>query len=212
MIRINLLPHKKLKPIEKGLLKLRAIMLGLTVVVFIGLCYGYYLMRASISDLTNKNQKAAVELAALKVKTKEAEVYEKARLDLETKLRIIQELEKKKVPLTPLLYEINKAMTKDVWLTSLEKTGISFTLEGLGSGSRQSVDTFISHLKESPVFKDVAASDVKETTSSKAPGVTLYSFKISGKLAGYAGESPAVQTKGKKAPAKGPKPGAPKTK
>ncbi len=207
MIKINLLPHKKLKPLEKGLLKLRAIIVGIIILVALGLAFGVYFFHSSLGELRDKNVKAAKELDVIKGKVKEAEAFEKSRLELETKLNTIRELEKKKIPLTPLLDEINKAMPKDVWLTKLEKTGISFTLGGFGRDSEKSVNGFVAKLKESPVFKDIVLDDVKES-DSKTPGVTMYAFTVKGKLAGYAEETPqqappaeAVTGKGAKAPA-----------
>jgi len=208
MIKINLLPHKKLKPLEKGLLKIRAGIVGLIVLVALGLLYGFYYTHSTISNLKEDNAKASKEYDALKAKVKEGEEYEKTRQDLETKLSLIRQLEKKKLPLTSLLNEINKSMSRDVWLTGLEEKGIAFTLTGYGKDSDKNVNGFVAKLKESPVFKDIALEDIKEVDpkSSPAAGIRTYTFKVSGKLAGYAEETaPAVADtvagKGKKAPA-----------
>jgi hypothetical protein len=42
MIKINLLPHKRLKPVDKSLMRLRAAVVGLTVLVVLVMGYSFY--------------------------------------------------------------------------------------------------------------------------------------------------------------------------
>ncbi len=51
MIKINLLPHKKIKALDKNILKLRAVVLGVTVLSVLLAAYGTIHVYSKKSDL-----------------------------------------------------------------------------------------------------------------------------------------------------------------
>ncbi len=118
----------------------------------------------------------------MKKKVKEAEAYEKSRIALEQKLKTIQELEKRKVPMTPLLNGINASITRDVWLTSLSVKGPLFTIEGIARDGKKNARIFADKMQALPAFANIKVEDVKDVSTAKED---RYTFKISGKLAGY---------------------------
>jgi len=216
MIKINLLPHKKVKAVEKGVLQLRIIAFAVTALVFVGLLYGFIKLHATNSELTEQSNQTSQTLAALKKKVKDVEGFEKTRKDLEQKLTVIQELQKRRVPMSVILSELNKQTTRDIWFTSLHVGGISFELSGMARDSRSNAEAFFKKLEGSDVFYDLILEDVKEDTSIGAKkkentvsGGRKYAFKISGRLKGYEQAAPPAapqdtQIKGKAAPKAAP--------
>ena len=182
MIKINLLPHKKIKAVDKNILKLRAVVLGVTVLSVLLAVYGTIHIYSKKSDLRMQADLTKKQLDIMKKKVKEAEGYEKSRIEFEQKLKTIQELEKRKIPMTPLLNGINAAITQDVWLTSLSVKGPLFTMEGIARDSKKNAQTFADKLQELPTFSNIQVEDVKDVSTAKED---RYTFKISGKLAGY---------------------------
>jgi Tfp pilus assembly protein PilN len=182
MIKINLLPHKKVKAVEKGVQRLRMMIFALTAVVVLVLGYWSYILASEKSELAQKERQTSQQLEVLKKSVKEVAGFEKSRAELEQKLATIRELEKKKVPMTPLLNGLNALLPKEVWFTSLSVTGASFSVDGVARDNRTNAQSFVDRVAASPLFSDVQLVDVKEEPSQ---GVKKYSFKFTGRLAGY---------------------------
>ena len=184
MIKINLLPHKKIMPVEKGLQKINAVVVVVTILIVAGLILWFYLLTSKISALKDKNDEATKQLDALKTKIKDVEGYEKSRTDYEEKLKVIQELQKQKVPMSSVLGEINRSLARSVWLTSLSVTDGIVILDGMAKDDKKYIDDFEAGIKNSPLFTDIALSDVKDSTAG-GPLVKTYTFKVTAKIAGY---------------------------
>ncbi len=202
MIKINLLPHKKIKQVDKAVMKLRAMVIGVIALTVLGVGYGTIHIYSEKSARTKKVADTSQRLAVLKKKAAEAEGYEKSRLEVRQKLQTIQELNKRRIPMTPLLNGINAAMTQDVWLTALSVKGPEFSIQGIASDSRKNAQAFADALQALPTFSNVKLGDVKDISTEKKE---RYSFTLTGKLAGYEELPPAT------APAPAEKP-APKKK
>ena len=191
MIRINLLPHKKTKQAERGVQKLRMGVTALTLLVVLVLGYWFYSLASTLSELKEKEQLTNVQLQGLRAKLREVEGYEKSRAEFEQKLKIIQELEKRKMTLTPVLNEINALTTQDVWLTSLTLQGARLGLEGMCLYDRKGIDKFVQRLEGSPVFQGVTLAETKDAPPGPR-GIKIYSFKLTGMLSGAAAAAPAA--------------------
>ena len=182
MIKINLLPHKRLKPVDKSVMKLKTMVVGLTAVVVLVLGWSFYSLAARKGELNSKLEQTTQQLNSLKQKIKEVEGYEKSRKELEEKLSIIDSLDKKKVPMTLLLSELNATTTRDIWFAALKSEGPSFSLDGMARGGRKGVEAYVQRLKSDPVFADIKLDDSKEDPSQ---GAGVFVFKLSGRLAGF---------------------------
>ena len=201
MIKINLLPHKRLKPVDKSIMKLKAIVVVVTAAVVLVLGWSFYSLAAKKGELESKLDQTTQQLGTLKQKIKEVEGYEKSRKELEEKLRVISALDKKKVPMTLLLSELNASTTRDVWFAALKSEGPSFTLDGMSRDGRKGVDAYFQRLKSNPAFADLKLDDSKEDPTQ---GAGVFVFKVSGRLAGFDIQQPPQQP----APAPGGKPGS----
>ncbi|MBI5191737.1 MAG: PilN domain-containing protein [Nitrospirae bacterium] len=208
MIRINLLPHKKVKPVEKGVQRLWMILTVLSAVSVFGMAAAYFMLYSKSSDLQERTDKANTELTALKAKVTEVEGYEKSRLEYENKLALIADLQKKRAFLTPFINELNKSMIKTVWMTGLTEKDGEFTVQAMCKESRAAADEFGNALKRSPLLTNVEVKDVKDVPSG-SPGISAYSFLVTGKIAGIESlpppPAPEKAAKGKAAQGKGKK-------
>jgi len=205
MIKINLLPHKRVKPKEKGVLILQGAIVGFTILVVLGLGGGYFLLASTTSNLNAESTKTTDELTELKKKVSEVEGYESKRVENENQLKTIDQIDKSRVKLTPLMNDINKVMSRDVWLTSISVNGGSVKVEGVGL-SRDVINAFGSGIKSSATLTDVNMGDIAETPSG-TPGVKTYAFVVTANLAGYVApvQVTADKTEGKGALAAKPK-------
>ncbi len=155
MIKINLLPHKKVKQVDKAVMKLRAIVVAVIVLSLLAAGYGTVHIYLKKSNLKMQADQTKQQLNILQKKAKEAEGYEKSRLKFQQKLKTIQDLDKRRVPMTPLLNGINVAMTKDVWLTKLSVKGPEFNMEGLARDIKKNAQAFADALQALPTFSNV---------------------------------------------------------
>lgn len=183
MIRINLLPHKKVKPVEKGIIRLWVAAIALAVVLLGGLGVWYVLLSSGMGELTDQKAALDTELVGLQKKLAQVKDFEEKRKDYENKLAIIDQIEKIKIPLTPVLFELNRLVAKDVWVDSLSVKDASFTV-GLKSLKRESINPFFDTLQKSRVFSNLSL-DADQAFSPKMAGSQSYPFTVKGKIAGY---------------------------
>jgi len=185
MIKINLLPHKKVKPMEKGVLKLWIITSVVLVLSIVVSAVWWSLLSFSISDMDQQRVSLRTELDKLTKDVKAVDVFEAKRKGLEQKLVIIGQLEKQRVPLTVLFNELNKYTTlDDIWFESLSFKDDSFTIKCYGK-TEDSLNRYIGALKKSSVVDEVATTSLKEEPNKDRPGKVVYSTVLSGKLTGY---------------------------
>jgi len=183
MIRINLLPHKKVKPVEKGVIRMWIAAVVVAVVLLGGTGVVYVLSSSQISDLTEQKTSLDTELKSLQARLNKVADFEKKRKDYETKLAIIDQIEKIKIPLTPSLFEINKLVVKDVWVVSLTVQDGSFTMN-MKALDKKSITPFCETLQKSKMFSNLSL-DADQAFSPKTNGHVEYPFTVKGKLAGY---------------------------
>jgi len=182
MIKINLLPHKRVKALDKTTIKLRIAAISITCMVILVMVAVFYQLGSKSRAVDKRMQFVAVQIDSIKKKVNEVEGYEKSRKDLQQKLKTIQALQKRRVPLTILLSELNSQYPKEVWFTTLHTNGPLFNLSGMARDTKSNVDGFVGKLGSSHVLTDINLEDVKD---SSTPGSRVYVFKVSGRLAGY---------------------------
>jgi len=209
MIRINLLPHKKVKPVEKGILRLWIAAVAVAVVIFLGVAGSYALLTMEISDINDQKTAAETELKSLDAKLKKVADYEKKRKDYESKLAIIGQIEKIKIPLTPVLFEINRLVVKDIWVDKLVIKDANFTIN-FKSTTKNGINPFYETMQKSKVFSNLSINS-EEAFSPKLKGAKEFPFTVKGTIAGYEDiKRPEAKAAAAKKPA--PKKAAPQPK
>lgn len=183
MIRINLLPHKKIKPMDKGILRLWIVSIAVSAVVLLGVTGWYVVLTASISSVNSRIEEAQVQAQSLKKESDAVNAYKKATADLTAKLAVIDQIEKTKIPMTPVLSELNRLTAKDVWISSLTITDADFTINYL-SVKLNAIAPFFESMKKSELLSNLALDDSAALTP-EAANSKKYPFKVTGKIAGY---------------------------
>ncbi|BCU05371.1 PilN domain-containing protein [Allochromatium tepidum] len=129
MARINLLPWREAARQQRRqeFLTALGIALGLTAVA-VALVHFYFEDR--ISGQQARNQYLKTEIAALDRKIKEIAEIEKTKADLLARMDIIQRLQKSRPEIVRLFDELVTALPEGVYLTKLEQSERTVTLEG----------------------------------------------------------------------------------
>src|SRR3989338_4539054 len=103
--------------------------IGGVVLLFGGMGAYWWSLSSTVSTLTQQTVTLNQELAALKVKVKEVEDFEKNKKTFEEKIGIIQQLRKNQSGPVHLLEEISKNLPDPVWLVSMSEQGGEIVLD-----------------------------------------------------------------------------------
>jgi type IV pilus assembly protein PilN len=168
MIRINLLPAKESAQ-AIGQRQQRAIaMLGGVVALMI-MVLPYLLQAHQLGNLERETKTVQEEIKRFDERVKEVRDLDKLKAELQTKLRIIDDLNNKRVGPARVLGDLSVATPENLWLVDFKETANSATITGLALDN-QTIALFMRQLQSSPYFHRV---DLVETTqSSPARGVS----------------------------------------
>ncbi len=174
MIRINLLPVRqtqKRQTIQQQLLGAAAVLI-LTVI-------GCILWMATVSsradEMAAEIQKKQSELTQLDKVIGEVNEYTAKRKELEDKLKVIDDLRKGKTGPVRALDDLASEIPNRIWLTKMDESGGSVTLEGKAI-DHEDVSAFMKSLQKSKYFTSIVLGFSKSVKD--ASGATLYEFKI----------------------------------
>jgi Tfp pilus assembly protein PilN len=185
MIKINLLPHKKVKPMEAGVLKMWIALGALSILLLAGSGVMWFVQMSELGELTENKTVLTDRLVKLQQEVSQVDTFEAARKVLEQKLVIIGELTKQRVPMTTLFNELNKHTTiDDIWFESLVFKDSSFIIECFGK-TEKSVDSYYNAINKSGTFSNLGRTDINKVDNKLREGQVVYHTTISGQLAGY---------------------------
>ncbi len=147
MIRINLLPWREAARQQRRqeFLIILGAAVGLVCIAIIGQ-HLYFQDRINAQEL--RNQMLKNEIAALDRKIKEIQEIEKTKANLLARMEIIQRLQKSRPEVIRLFDELVKALPEGVYLTKLEQSGNSITVEGM-TQSNARVSAFMRRIESS---------------------------------------------------------------
>ncbi len=177
MIRINLLPSDEAKRAagRRQDLAVGALLLG-GVVLLLALAHAW--QQARIMAANRGLRRVEQQLAAIQGPYAEATRMEHQKKELRDKLRVIAELEQKKVGPVKMLADLSASTPDKLWLTDFEETNGTVKLAGLGV-DEQTIADFMRRLGTSPVFRVV---DLAETSLVTQEGVKQKKFVITGQV------------------------------
>ncbi len=175
-MRINLLPTKASRRYDTA--KQEMFLLG-GVIVAVGLLLGAWYMLAEweLDDWNERIKTTQATLEAQKKDVAKVQDFKKRNQDLETKLKVIAELTKRRVSPTRMLDELATVLTsqRKVWLTKIEEKGGKLVLEG-GAMDPENVSEFHNALiKSTALFKNVTLAVMKKATQE---GIVYHEWKI----------------------------------
>lgn len=194
MLRINLLPIRQLKKRAKARNQ---------IVTFATLLGFFLLILGAVAFVQNSNIKSA-EAAIAKLRAekktyapvlKKLKELEKAKLELENKIRVIQKLEKDSAITVRILDEVaTKVDSKRMWLKSLKQQGSSLVLAGVALDNR-TIAQFMDALRGDPYAKPygtpyLSKINLANASLAQVSGRDLKSFSLTCTI-GTTAEKPA---------------------
>lgn len=186
MIRINLLGQARPKatkqavPLEATL----QILLGLAAlaIAIIVLTVTYFSQKRELDATNSRILALKAEKTSLQQVKQEVEQFEAQKKALQTRIDVIEELQKNRSGAQELLQMVANTVVRvdQLWLTSLERKGDTLQIAG-EAGSVNAVANFITQLKRSGYFDKIEIQEAKEDDVAKA--VTTYGFTMSAAIA-----------------------------
>ena len=199
MIRINLLPTQEA---ERAAGRRQELAVGTFVLVLavVGLFAAHAWQRLCLGSLQRQVRRVTVELADIQGPYADVTHMEQQKQELREKLRVIAELEARKVGPVRLLEDLSGATPDKLWLLEFADTGGAVKISGLGV-DEQTVADFLRRLASSQYFRRV---DLEETSQVDQDGIKHKKFVITGEI-DYTGGGPRGATEASAAkPGKAP--------
>ncbi|QGU33658.1 PilN domain-containing protein [Thermochromatium tepidum] len=179
MVRLNLLPWREAARQQRRqeFLTALGIALALTGVV-IALVHFYFEDR--ISGQQARNRYLRTEIAVLDRKIKEIEEIEKTKADLLARMAIIQRLQKSRPDIVRLFDELVTALPEGVYLTKLEQSERSITVEGRAQSNAR-VSAFMRQIEGSRSIGQprLMLIENQDKTGKERSGIGFNRFRLS---------------------------------
>lgn len=179
MIRINLLPIRQNQKVQT--IRQQLVIGGMLLLATVVACVIW--SAAISSQVDERNQQITQKRNELKQLDKiigEVNEFTTKKKELEDKLKIIEQLRKGKTGPVKAMDDLATEIPNRVWLTDLNETNGSVTIDGLAI-DHEDVSAFMKSLQKSKYFSGIVLkhSKASKTTSD---GVTLYEFQITCKV------------------------------
>ena len=173
MIRINLLSDREAvrKEMSRQQGSILLLSLVLLVVILSGVHFRMYQKKKSLENEIVKVNKALTELQA---KVGKVEEYKGKKQELETKLSVIEKLEKGKLFVPRMLDSLAETMPEKMWVEKLSMRGSSLSMEGYAI-DHETIATFMKNLEGAPFFNNV---ELNLTEKKKVGGVDMKYFSL----------------------------------
>ncbi|CAK8712987.1 hypothetical protein GCAAIG_02310 [Candidatus Electronema halotolerans] len=175
MLRINLLPVRKIK--QQFLAKRQLKFFGIAVLALLTVLalYGWILV-STVSSLTAENARLEARKKELAKIIKEIEELEKSKEQIKNQTETIKKLAKTSALTAHLLDAVAKLTPNDrMWLTTLDQSGNTMKINGMALDN-QTVAEYMNKLEESPYISDVTLTNSSLRSYS---GRNLKSFSLS---------------------------------
>lgn len=173
MIRINLLPVREIQA-EVGRrqeLVLAGLCVGATALLVL-VVYLFQVFR--LSQLEKESEGLNKEIAILNAQAKGVTDLQQKITDLKGKLKVIDDLNRKKTGPVRLMEELSTAIPVRLWLMEFKESSGDLSLAGMAVDN-QTVAEFLKALAAVSYFRNV---ELLETTQIEQEGIPLKKFSI----------------------------------
>jgi Tfp pilus assembly protein PilN len=170
--------------------------------------YGHYLLLdRENTKVAAHIQKQTAEKARLEQLKVQVDNYEKQRAILQTRIGVIEGLQRNRTGGQELLEAIANTVsrTDTLWLTSVDRKGDDLTINGQ-AGSINAVANYITQLRRSGYFKTVEIKESHQDDTNKTVQIFIFSLTAQFGLPQTTGSAPV--TTGTSAPAASTPPAA----
>lgn len=163
MIRINLLPIKETERALGRRQQMSLVALGLVTTLLI-MVIPYLIQGRKLGALDGKIESLTKEIQAMNLQVREVRDIDRLKREVQTKLQIIEDLNRKRVGPSRVLDDLSLASPENLWLIDFNEVGSAATFTGLALDN-ETIAKFMRQLQASPYFYGV---DLVET-SQQAP-------------------------------------------
>lgn len=163
MIRINLLPIKETERALGRRQQMSLVALGLVTTLLI-MVIPYLIQGRKLSVLDGRIETLTKEIQAMNLQVREVRDIDRLKREVQTKLQIIQDLNRKRVGPARVLDDLSLAAPENLWLIDFNEVASNATFTGLALDN-ETIAKFMRQLQSSPYF---FAVDLVET-SQQAP-------------------------------------------
>jgi type IV pilus assembly protein PilN len=195
MIRINLLAteRKLAKAASPGMQagqKMMVIGSLVLVVTLAVLGWRYWALGQEAAQVAREIEAAQREEARLQEILKQVQEFENRRKLLEARVALIDELRKGQSAPVHMVDQISKALPDMTWLTGLQQTGYTLTIQGRCL-ALTSLSDFIGNLEASRYFiRPVEIIETTTDTSDKGPELIVFTIRGTFQMAGVESVAP----------------------
>jgi type IV pilus assembly protein PilN len=162
MIRINLLPVKEAQRAIGRRQQLSIALLGFVLALLV-MIVPYMLQGRTLRRLDTDIEQLNAEIKKFDEQTREARDLDKKRKELEAKLKVIEDLNQKRVGPVRILEDLSRATPEKLWLVDFTDVNGQATITGMALDN-QTIAVFMRQLQASKYFFDV---DLVETSQSE---------------------------------------------
>jgi type IV pilus assembly protein PilN len=189
MIRINLLSDREAirKETTRQQVSIFILTICLVLVILGGIQFYQYRQK---KELRQNIEYVNKELKALEKKVGEVERYKEAKKELETKLQIIDRLQKGKTLVLQILDTVGETIPEKMWLQDLGFKGGKLSMEGYAVDN-ETIAAFMKQLERTKSFQSV---ELVLTEKKEVEGIGMKHFSLVAALAPTAMEAPGTST------------------
>ena len=204
MIRINLLPAEEARAAEtrRQELALGSLVVAGAVLLFV---IAHVWQQTRIGSVNRELTRLTQELLAIQQPYANVSKIEQQKRELREKLRVIGELEARRMGPVRVLQDLAAATPDKLWVTDFSEVGGNVKISGFGV-DEQTVADLIRHLATSSFFKGV---DLEETSLVDQQGTKSKKFVVKGEV-NYLGAVAPTEASTKKPGANAGAGGSPK--
>jgi len=175
MIRVNLLPIKETQR-ALGRRQQRALgALGLTVALLI-MVVPYMIQGRRLAALERDIMQVQAEIKQYDERVKEVRDLDRLKVELETKLRIIEDLNDKRVGPARVLNDLSRATPDNLWLVDFKEAAGNATFTGMALDN-QTIALFMRQLQASLYFYKVDLVETTQSSPARGAAAETQAFK-----------------------------------
>ena len=164
MIRINLLPLKETQRAIGQRQQISVALLSLSIALLI-MVVPYVMQGRQLTRLDDQIATLQTEIKKLTEQTREARDLEKNKKELQAKLKVIEDLDHKRIGPVHVLEALSEAAPEKLWLIDFNEVGGVATITGMALDN-QTIALFMRQLSQSSYFVNVDLVEAAQTPST----------------------------------------------
>jgi type IV pilus assembly protein PilN len=168
MIRINLLPLKETERALGRRQQLSLIALGSAIALLI-MVVPFIIQGRQIAALDNQIEQLNRDIQGYNAQVREVHELDRLKKEVQAKLRVIEDLNRKRRGPSRVLDDLSAATPENLWLIDFGEAGGQATLIGLALDN-ETIARFMRQLQDSPYFYGVDLVETSRTNPQPAPG------------------------------------------